>query len=174
MTSIPFYPLALRLQGKPCVIIGAPDDREANVKEEALREAGADVRRIRDAEALREEDLRGAFLVISTPIDAKLSARLQTLSEQHRFLLCCIDQPAFGNVAMTAIAKAGPVRVAVSTSGTAPRLGKLIKEGLQRAMNARFESFARNMAEQRKKSKRDYADGFEAEVTFTYPEDRDA
>jgi siroheme synthase (precorrin-2 oxidase/ferrochelatase) len=188
----PFFPLALRLEGKPCVVIGAANDREAIEKEAALREAGADVHWIQDAATLREEDVRSAFLVISTPLDDTLSTRLQELSKRHRFLLCCIDQPAYGSVAMTAIAKAGLVRVAISTSGLAPRVGKLLKEGLQRAMDARFVRFIDRIAQLRFQARRQFPDksqsakrkdamieaarGFEAEVQFIYPEwfERDA
>ena len=84
-------------------MIGPADDREANEKVEALREAGADVRWITDVNALRDSDVAGAFFVISTPLDETLSRRLRTLAERERFLLCCIDQPAYGFVAMQSI-----------------------------------------------------------------------
>ncbi|MDQ6930486.1 MAG: hypothetical protein M3126_07465, partial [Candidatus Eremiobacteraeota bacterium] len=103
--------MSLNLLDRPCVVIG--DDREAVEKEAALREAGAVVHRIADASTLRDEDVTDSFFVISTPQDAILSARLRTLADRHRFLLCCIDQPAFGFVAMAAIVKAGPVRIAI-------------------------------------------------------------
>ena len=137
----PFYPVSLNLDGRPCVVIGAADDREAVEKAAALREAGADVRWVTDPDAVSERDVADAFFVISTPQDAALSRRLRELADRHRFLLCCIDQPAFGFVAMAAIAKAGPVRVAISTTGFAPRVGKILKQALQRAMDARFERF---------------------------------
>ena len=125
-----FFPVGLNLVGRRCVVIGAEDDREAIAKEAALRESGADVRWIKDPAALRDEDVIDAYFVISTPQDEALSARLRALADQHKFLLCCIDQPKYGFVAMAAIAKAGPVRVAISTSGLAPRVGKILKEAL--------------------------------------------
>ena len=42
---------------------------------------------------------------------------------------------------MAAIAKAGPVRVAISTAGLAPRVGKLMKNALQKALDDTFERF---------------------------------
>ncbi len=145
----PFFPVGLNLDGRVCVVIGAADDREAVQKEAALREAGAEVRRIFDAGDVREEILADAFFVVSTPQDAELSARLRALADRQRFLLCCIDQPRYGFVAMAAIAKAGPVRVAISTAGLAPRIGKALKEGLQRVMDARFARFVDTLARQR-------------------------
>ncbi|MGA8534337.1 MAG: NAD(P)-dependent oxidoreductase [Candidatus Tumulicola sp.] len=181
----PFFPVGLNLDGRPCVVIGATDDREAIQKTASLREAGAVVTRITDPGALREHDVAGAFFVISTPQDAALSRRLRAFADRHRFLLCCIDQPSFGFVAMAAVAKAGPVRVAISTAGLAPRVGKVLKEALQRAMDTRFVRFVERLAEMREAVRAQHplpgdapvrraamieaAEGFKAEVAFTLP-----
>lgn len=181
-----FFPAGLNLEDRLCVVIGAAEDREAIEKEAALREAGAQVRRIYAPETLRNEDVAEAFFVISTPQDEALSARLRTLADRYRFLLCCIDQPRYGFVAMGAIAKAGPVRIAIWTAGLAPRVGKALKEGLQRAMDARFARFIEHLAEQRAKTHAANpgptgsdrrrramiaaARGFKAEVRLEYPQ----
>lgn len=180
-----FYPVSLNLVGRRCIVVGDANDREAIEKGEALREAGADVARI-SPDRLRDEDVVNAFFVISTPQDAVLSARLRALADAHRFLLCCIDQPTFGFVAMAAIVKAGPVRVAISTAGLAPRVGKLLKEALQRAMDGRFARFVERIATRReetmtaypgaenlsvrRKDALDAASGFTASVIFEYPD----
>jgi len=182
----PFFPVGLNLEGRHCVVIGASDDREAVEKEAALRESGAEVLRIYDAEKLRDADVTGAFFVISTPQDDALSARLRALADRHRFLLCCIDQPKYGFVAMAAIAKAGVVRVAISTAGLAPRVGKALKNGLQRAMDGKFARFVDRLAELRERTHARHpglensqmrrnamieaARGFEADVRFEYPQ----
>lgn len=188
-----FFPVSLNLVGRLCVVIGGPDDREAVEKSAALAEAGAQVRRIYDGASLADDDVRDAFLVISTPQDDSLSARLRELAERWRFLLCCIDQPKYGFVAMAAIAKAGPVRVAISTAGLAPRVGKALKAALQAAMDARFARFIEILAARREQTRAQHprpeesslrrsamieaARGFRAEVRFEYPpwfEDDDA
>lgn len=181
----PFFPVSLNLMGRRCVVIGRNDDREAIDKHAALCESGADVRWITEPSQLRDEDVAGAFFVISTPQDEALSRRLRALADRHRFLLCCIDQPAYGFVAMTAIAKAGPVAIAISTTGLAPRVGKRLKERLQAAMDATFDRFIECLATQKTRIKRAHpgaehaglrraamieaADGFEAEIAFRYP-----
>jgi precorrin-2 dehydrogenase/sirohydrochlorin ferrochelatase len=136
-----FYPVSLNLAGRRCVVIGAADDREAIEKTRDLRESGADVVWITDPAALRDADVADAFFVISTPQDAALSARLRALADAHRFLLCAIDQPAFGFVAMQAIVKSGPARIAISTGGVAPRVGGTLRAALQAALDERFARF---------------------------------
>ncbi len=184
--STPFYPVSLNLVGRHCVVIGASDDREAVEKAAALREAGAALIWLTDPDHVREEDVADAFFVISTPQDEALSARLRSYADRHRFLLCCIDQPRHGFVAMAAIAKAGPVRIAISTTGLAPRVGKVLKERLQDAMDATFARFIECLATQRVRVRREFpsseqsgqrrnamirsATGFEADISFTYPQ----
>lgn len=186
LDQAPFFPVSLNLMGRRCVVIGARDDREAIDKEAALRESGADVVWVSDLSAIEEKDLSDAFFVISTPQDAALSARLRALADKHRFLLCCIDQPAYGFVAMAAIAKAGPVRIAISTTGLAPRVGKRLKLRLQEAMDATFARFIECLGTQKTRIKRthpgeehgakrraamiDAAEGFDVNVRFEYPQ----
>lgn len=181
----PFFPVSLNLEGRDCVVIGGAQDREAVEKAASLEECGAQVRRIYDPSSLRDEDVAGAFFVISTPQDESLSARLRGLADRHRFLLCCIDQPRYGFVAMVAIAKAGPVRIAISTAGLAPRVGKALKRALAGAMDARFVRFVTLLAEKREAVQAAHPDpaeselrraamieaarGFRAEIEFVYP-----
>jgi len=175
-----FFPVGLNLRGRRCVVVG--DDREADEKAAALDEVGAEVVRLRDVAHLRDEDLADAFFVISTPQDEALSARLRALADEHRFLLCAIDQPRYGFVAMQALVKSGPARIAISTGGVSPRVGSALKRGLQAALGEKFARFLgclnaqreRNRArladsEQRRTLMRAAAAGFGIEVSVRYP-----
>ncbi len=178
-----FYPVSLNLIGRRCVVIGAADDREAIEKTRDLRESGADVVWITDPATLRESDVADAFFVIATPQDAVLAARLRALADAHRFLLCAIDQPAFGFVAMQAIVKSGPARVAISTGGVAPRVGGTLRAALQAALDERFARFLGSLAQRRRAVRAAHpddaaarraamiaaADGFTVDVRVAYP-----
>jgi siroheme synthase (precorrin-2 oxidase/ferrochelatase) len=179
-----FYPVSLNVVGRKCVVIGPRDDREAVEKVAALREVDAEVVWIEDPAKLRDEDVTDAFFVISTPQDAILSARLRALADQHKFLLCCIDQPRFGFVAMQAIAKVGRVQIGISTGGVAPRVGKALKEALQRVLDAKFGRFVDCLATQKLRNRTrlahdpagrrsamiEAADGFEVAIRTSYPQ----
>jgi siroheme synthase (precorrin-2 oxidase/ferrochelatase) len=156
-----FYPVSLNLVGRRCVVIGDAADREAAEKVAALREVDADVRWITDPSALRDEDVAQAFFVISTPQDDALSARLRALADEHKFLLCTIDQPRHGFVAMQAIVTAGPVRIGISTGGVVPRVGKILKAALQRALDAKFVRFVELLARQKRRNRTLLADDAE-------------
>ena len=181
-----FFPVALNLQGRDCLVIGRSDDREAISKAQAFEECGAGVRRLHDPQSISEDDLAGAFFVVSTVVDRELSARLRRMADEHRFLLCCIDQPEFGFVSMTAIAKSGPVLVAISTSGVAPSVSKDFRKALQRAMDAKFSRFIERLGSLRKNVRERLSDpsqaleriscireasrDFRIAISFSYPE----
>ncbi|HZW52980.1 MAG TPA: NAD(P)-dependent oxidoreductase [Candidatus Elarobacter sp.] len=177
-----FYPVSLNLVGRRCVVIGAADDREAAEKAAALREVDADVRWITEPSTLRDDDVADAFFVISTPQDEGLSARLRALADAHKFLLCTIDQPRYGFVAMQAIVTAGPVRIGISTGGVAPRVGKALKEALQHVLDAKFVRFVEHIAEKKRRGRTliadrearraamiEAADGFRLDIRTSYP-----
>ncbi len=178
-----FFPVGLNLAGRRCVVIGAANDQEAIEKERALRDAGAEVARLHDPAAVTEADVSSAFFVISTPQDEALSSRLRAYADKHRFLLCTIDQPAYGFVAMQAIAAAGPARIAISTGGVSPRVGGILRAALQDALDSRFARFLAALAERRTAARAAHpgdaaarratmmtaAEGFEVAVQVTYP-----
>lgn len=176
-----FYPVGLNLRGRKCVVIG--EDREAIEKDEALRDVGGDVTWIKDAATVRDEDVADAFFVIFTPQDAGPAKRMRALADRYKFLLCAIDQPLFGFVAMQAIVAAGPVRIAVSTGGIAPRVGGKLRAALQSVMDDKFERFVQCLNAQRERNKRwigssaerrttmiGRAEGFEVDVALRYPD----
>jgi len=178
-----FFPVGLNLEGRRCVVIGPRDDREAREKARDLNEVGADVVWLDDPAAVREADVASAFFVIATPPDAALAARLRGWADAHRFLLCTIDQPAYGFVALQATVKAGSARIGISTGGVSPRVGGSLRAGLQRALDDTFARFLTCLGHQRRLARARFpqdaaarratlnaaADGFAVAVELTYP-----
>ena len=178
-----YFPVGLNLAGRRCIVIGPADDKEAIDKAAALRAAGGDLTWVHDAASVTETDVAGAFFVISTPQDAGLSSRLRDYADRHRFLLCTIDQPDYGFVAMQAIVASGPARIAISTGGVSPRVGGILRAALQDALDSRFARFLAALAERRKASRAAHPDdavarrdsmmsaaaGFGVAVQVTYP-----
>ncbi len=178
-----FFPVGLNLRGRKCVVVGAADDREAIEKDEALREVGADVTWIKDYNDVRDEDVADAFFVLFTPQEEPPAIRMRALADKYKFLLCAIDQPKHGFVAMQATVKAGPVRVAISTGGIAPRIGKLMKFALERVLDDTFVRFidCHNAQKERNKMRITTsaerraamiakASGFKFDIQITYPQ----
>ena len=135
-----FFPLALVLEGRSCLVIG--NGAEAVRRASALLEAGAVLEIVAAAPSdelrafaeenrlpLREraatgEDLDGRWLAVFTERDAELSAVLAAEAEARRVFFCAVDEPRASTFAHMAQARAGLVPVSVSTQGKAPALGR--------------------------------------------------
>jgi siroheme synthase-like protein len=159
----PTFPVALKLEGRSCVIAGGGD--EALFRAESLLAAGARVKvfgltpgeglELAAAEgrlvlARREielADLDRVFLLILTERDAELAERLDRAADAQQLLYCAVDQPAFGNFSHLAIARAGLLFAAIGTQGDAPALARRMRELLEELFaSAGLASFVERLA----------------------------
>lgn len=187
---------ALHLSGLRCVVVGS--DREAADKTRRLLDAGAAVTLI--GEALPDatvEDLsshggaltvaRRAFvdadldprpaLVVVSPGDDALCARLWSLSAERGFLLCCIDRPAWCHVTNVAVVEAGEVTLGLASGGAVPGLLRRLREDLRAGLGGAFPAFTRYVADvramvahaDRRRAVADALSGFQVEVRVHLP-----
>jgi precorrin-2 dehydrogenase/sirohydrochlorin ferrochelatase len=52
-----------------------------------------------------------------------------------------MDQPDYSTITMPALVKRGNLRIAISTSGTAPALAKVLRQNLELLFNEEFDQF---------------------------------
>ncbi len=127
-------------------------------------------------------DVRDADLVLVCERDPALAARVAAAAEEDGAALWCVDDPERSHFAMPALARAGRLRVAVSTSGASPALAAKLREALERAFDADFRTFvdqlaaerARLLAEEpdpeaRKQKLRALVEGVQLSVSVTWP-----
>ena len=82
-----------------------------------------------------EQDLEEVWLAVLSDPDPDLAAKMAAAAEKHRIFFCAVDQPEHSTFFHPAVARSGPVLVAVSTSGAAPALSRRLREELERVMN---------------------------------------
>ncbi|MDX6619336.1 MAG: precorrin-2 dehydrogenase [Gaiellales bacterium] len=133
----------LNLRGRRCLVVGAgPVGLE---KIEGLLAAEADVHvvaleAIPEVEELaregslrlelrgwRSDDLVDAFLVFAATSDTELNVRVFQEAERRTMLVNVVDVPPLCNFIMPAIARNGPISIAVSTRGASPALAKRLR-----------------------------------------------
>lgn len=124
-------PIAVKVKGKRCLIIG--ESEEAELRVQRLGALGAEVECLPIAD-FEPSCLEGAWLVILADRDAKLARQLDELCAQSQRLFCAIDQPPFGNFAHVALVDASPVTLAISTSGKAPALARRLQQELRKVL----------------------------------------
>ncbi|MBN2736635.1 MAG: bifunctional precorrin-2 dehydrogenase/sirohydrochlorin ferrochelatase [Spirochaetales bacterium] len=138
------YPLFLKLNNKPCLVIGGGDI--AHRKTLSLLEAGADITLI--SPDLTEElyalvkngsiqyknrlfkngDTRKFFLIIAATNSRKANQQIFKEAQKNDRLINCVDDPEYCNFYVPAQIKRGSLKIAISTEGKLPMLAKELKK----------------------------------------------
>jgi uroporphyrin-III C-methyltransferase/precorrin-2 dehydrogenase/sirohydrochlorin ferrochelatase len=119
-------PLFLKLAGRRVVLVGAGP--VAAGKLDALVRAGADVRRI-DPEAFQPADLDDAWLVVSAAT-GEINRRVADAAEARRIFVNAVDDPPNASAYLGGVIRRSGVTIAISTSGEAPALAGVLREGI--------------------------------------------
>ncbi len=83
------------------------------------------------ARPFEDNDLAGFLLVIAATDQDAVNARIFQLAEGRNMLANSVDDLANCNFTMAAVAQAGPVQVAVSSSGVSPTLARRLRDRIQ-------------------------------------------
>lgn len=142
-----YHPVCLQLEGKPVLIVGG--GAVAVEKLNSLLPTGAritvvsptgsdEIRNWRQAGRLEwrrrrfeESDIDGAFMVIAATADPELNAWVYELGNRALKLTNSVDDPEHCNFIMAAIAKSGPMTVAISSAGCSPALAQRIRNRIE-------------------------------------------
>ena len=141
------YPIVLDLTGVPVVVVGG--GRVALRKIQGLLDAHADVTvvapsavdEIRDlsvqvvARAYESGDLATARLVITATDDPVVNAKVAADAAGRGIWVNSADDPANCTFTLPAIARAGPITVAVSTGGASPALASHLRTEIEAWLN---------------------------------------
>jgi uroporphyrin-III C-methyltransferase/precorrin-2 dehydrogenase/sirohydrochlorin ferrochelatase len=119
-------PLFLKLDGRRVVLVGTGP--VAAGKLDALVRAGADVRLI-DPEAFAATDLDEAWLVVSAA-PAAINRRVAEAAEARRVFVNAVDDPPNASAYLGGVIRRSGVTIAISTSGEAPALAGVLREGI--------------------------------------------
>jgi len=106
------------------VVVVAPE-ASAIVRELAATRSLAWRRR-----AFRPSDVRGAFLVFAATSDRATNRRLARQAVKARALVNACDDPGACSFTMPAVARRGPLALAVSTGGTSPATAARLRDAL--------------------------------------------
>jgi siroheme synthase-like protein len=138
------HPLFLKLQGRTVLVVGAGEVAERKIR--TLLDAGAAVRVVAPtasdevrqlaargtvdwrARGFDDADLDGAWLVFAATSDAQVQKRVASASEARRVFCVAVDDPTNASAYSGAVVRRPPIVVAISSSGEAPALTRLMRE----------------------------------------------
>jgi siroheme synthase-like protein len=122
--------VSLYVESKRCVVVGEgalADERVAR-----LEEAGAQVELVATRD-WRAERARGVAVVFA--IDAARADEVTRDARAAGALAYALDQPALSDLAMPAVARRGPLQLAITTDAQAPALARRLRTELQRLLD---------------------------------------
>ena len=138
------YVVAWRLAGRRVVVVGGGE--VAAQKVAGLLDAGSELvvvapeavpflARLAEAGALTwrrrpvdDGDVAGAALVVGTPGDPEVNARVASVARAGGALVNAVDDPANCDVTIPAVVRRGPATVAVTTDGMSPAASRFLRE----------------------------------------------
>ena len=122
----PWFPVALKLRGRRCLVVGSSDESAARAR--ALAEAGAEVVSIVE---FSPADLEGVWLVVQGDRNPELADRIDRACEERHIFFAAVDDTRVGSYSHLAIVRAGSVMAAIGTHGEAPALARRLRELMQ-------------------------------------------
>ena len=168
-----YLPIFADLKAKPVLVVGGGD--VAARKIEPLRRAGArvqiaarelcaELRELADkqqlewlATAFDEAQLDSVYLVIAATDDGALNARVFEAANQRRLLANVVDDQPKCSFIFPSIVDRSPLVVAISSSGTAPVLARMLREKLEALLPANLGQMAQVAGEWRDKVKQRFS-----------------
>jgi precorrin-2 dehydrogenase/sirohydrochlorin ferrochelatase len=152
------FQVTVDLDGRPCLVIGG--NEESVEKTTRLLDAGAkvtvvhptlhgDLRKltasgkiIHRGRTFRSTDAQGVVVILNVlKDDLALAKSLYELAKTERFFVWSMDHTEYSTILMPALVKRGPLRMAISTSRTAPALAKTLRENLDSVFDEEFDQF---------------------------------
>lgn len=165
MLEAPLYIACLNLEGRRALVVGAGPLAEDKI--EGLLTARASVTVVtRDPDMRLEElqragrielrrkaydatDLDGFLLVIAATTDTDLGRAVFADAEARGMLVNVADMPELCNFILPAIARRGPLAIAVSTAGASPALAKRMRDEAESAFDEAYARLAEILDELR-------------------------
>lgn len=160
-----YYPIALSIEGRRCLVVGG--GKVAERKVEALQAAGGHVRVVApdltpglkeraargdiewQARGFTEADLDGCWVVVGATDDPAVNQAVSRGAQARGLLVNIVDEPDLCNFIVPASCEFGPVTFTISTSGTSPALARWLRERLEAEYGPALGTFAVLLGEAR-------------------------
>src|SRR5204863_9914895 len=120
------FPLFLKLAGRRVVLVGSGPVAASKV--DALVRAGADLRTV-EPDDFEPPDLDGAWLVVAAA-PAEVNRRVAEAAETRQVFVNAVDDPPNASAYLGGVIRRSGVTIAISTSGEAPALAGVLREGI--------------------------------------------
>ncbi len=161
------FPMFLKLDGRPCLVVGAGAVAEQKIQ--GLIEAGAKVqvvapratetvRHLADSGALDWQkrtfdvnDLEGKFLVIVATSSTELNHKVFREAQQREILCNVVDDPPHCDFYYPSVVRRGDLQIAISTAGHSPALAQRLRRELELQFGPEYGEWLSQLGDVRQK-----------------------
>ena len=160
------YPVALNVEGWPCLIVGG--GAMGFARAQRLHDAGAALAIVSPAfdsgfdrlkgierrqSTFDESDLQGMRLAVAATNDSQINESVARACEERAILCNLVDRSSFGSFSVPAVVQRGSLQVAVNTGGASPALAGALCAWLEDWLPADTEKYVGFLAEARARAK---------------------
>ncbi len=156
-----FFPMLVNLAGRKCLVVGA--GAVAAAKIEGLLLCGADVevvspraapaiqrlaragRLVWRRKAFSRRDVQGKFLAIAATNSSKINEAVFRACAARGVLCNSVDDPEHCDFIYPAVARRGPLQIAISTGGRSPALAARLRRELERQFGPEWGAWVEDL-----------------------------
>jgi precorrin-2 dehydrogenase/sirohydrochlorin ferrochelatase len=160
-----FFPMLVNLAGRKCVVVGA--GMVAVAKIEGLLHCGADVvvvspravqavqrlaragRVVWRRRAFSRRDVQGKFLAVAATNSSKVNEAVFRACAARGVLCNSVDDPEHCDFVYPAVARRGPLQIAISTGGRSPALAARLRRELERQFGPEWGAWVDDLGRRR-------------------------
>ena len=162
-------PIFLKVKRQPCLIVGGGKIAYQKIKQLIVCEADITViskKYINKIKQLYKNDkikliksryykkyINGYKLVISATSDNKVNKQVYSDAEKLRIPVNIVDEPELCSYYFGSVYSNGNLKVAVSTNGESPSVGKQVRDLISKSMPDKIDSIINRFSQLRKKIK---------------------
>jgi precorrin-2 dehydrogenase len=159
------FPMFVKLEGRPCLVVGAGAIAEAKIP--GLLEAGAKVRVVApqandavaelaragkvtwEQRAFQPSDLDSVFLVIAATSLYELNGQVFVKARERGILCNAVDDPENCDFYYGSVVRRGDLQIAISTAGHSPALSQRLRQELELQFGPEYSEWLRELGEKR-------------------------
>jgi len=156
------FPMFLKLEGRPCLVIGA--GAIAQEKLPSLLEAGARVKVVApeatgpieelarsgkiswEPRSFAASDFDGVFLVIAATSLPSVNAEVFRAAHERNVLCNAVDDPENCDFYYGSVVRRGDLQIAISTAGHSPALAQRLRKQLEVQFGPEYSDWLRELA----------------------------
>jgi precorrin-2 dehydrogenase/sirohydrochlorin ferrochelatase len=162
------FPLFLKLENRPCLVVGAGTIAEAKIA--GLLEAAAKVQVVApeatpqveswteagkldwNRRGFQPEDLEGMFLVVAATSSQVLHEQIFAEARRQGVLCNVVDVPHLCDFYYPAVVRRGALQIAISTAGESPALAQRLRKELEVQFGPEYEGWVTALGQARAES----------------------